>query len=300
MITFEGFDDRTFYLTFQTEEDCLQYLSSMKWAENYKCRKCGHGKFMKGKKSHSRRCQKCKYDESATAHTLFHQLKFSLMIAFEMVFRLSCDKKGISTLGLSEKLSLSYQSCLNFRRKVQYAMRSSQRYPLKNYLEVDEFAVGGYDSESQGRAKGDKKLVNVALEITPDGGFGRAYAVKIEDYSSTELEKIFKQHIDPENTQIRTDKWTGYIPLTKKYNIEQEYSENGQNFRQLHLHIMNIKNWIRGTHHHVSKEYIERYLDEFHFRFNRRTYRKSIFKKIIERLVFSTKVTQSQLRVWAT
>ncbi|NME68290.1 transposase, partial [Flammeovirga aprica] len=159
MINFEGFDDRTFYSTFQKEEDCLEYLSTLKWSDHYKCRKCEHTKYMKGKKLHSRRCQKCKYDESVTAHTLFHKLKFSILTAFEFIFKVSCDKKGMSTLTLSEKLSLSYQSCLNFRRKVQYAMQSSLQHPLKGYVEVDEFAVGGYDAGSQGRAKGDKKLV---------------------------------------------------------------------------------------------------------------------------------------------
>lgn len=282
---FTGIQKREFYLQFQSDEDCMEYLAYHKWKEGYNCHKCGHSEYITGKRPYSRRCKQCKYDESATSHTLFHKLKFSLQAAFEIMFQLTTIKKGVSTLALSEELSVSYISCLRFRRKIQKAMQSTQQYPLKDKVEVDEFAVGGYDPESQGRAKGDKKLVAVALEITADGDFGRAYAEKIEDYSSKELQKIFDKHID-KHAQVRTDKWKGYLPLKEAYSkLQQDFSECGSNFQELHLHIMNIKNWIRGMHHHLSENYIQRYLDEFHFRFNRRGFRNTIFHRLVEKMM---------------
>ena len=298
-MNFNSIKSRDFYARFSDESSCLAYLASLKWSEGYCCRKCGSTSYMPGKKAHSRRCKHCKYDESPTSHTLFHKIKFPLTKAFDFLFNITTKKKGVSTLGLSQELELSYETCLNFRRKAQKAMESSQNHPLTGNVEVDEFAVGGYDPESPGRAKGDKKLVVVALEVR-NGRFGRAYAKPIKNYSAKEIIKLFEEHVSQE-ANVRTDQWKGYLPIQKAYTLlTQEKSENGQNFQELHLHIMNIKNSIRGIHHHISEQYINRYLDEFHFRFNRRGFRKSIFHKIIQRMVKSEPILHAQLIVKET
>lgn len=297
---FKSIKKRDFYTRFTTDEDCLEYLAAIKWAEGYQCRKCKHGEYMTGKRSFSRRCRSCKYDESVTAHTLFHKIKFSLLLAFEITFLVTTQKKAVSSLGLSEELELHYETVLNFRRKLQKAMGSSLKHLLEGNVEVDEFAVGGHDEGKQGRAKGDKKLVSVALEITESGQFGRAYAIPIKDYSSKELSKIFDTHIS-QTASVRTDKWTGYLPIKKVFPLlKQEYSDRGSSFEELHLHIMNIKGWIRGIFHHISEKYINRYMDEFHFRFNRRGFRNSIFHKTIERIIETPPIFYSQLNTWAT
>jgi len=245
---FKSIKKRDFYTQFTTDEDCLEYLATIKWAEGYRCRKCNHGNYMTGKRSFSRRCKSCKYDESATAHTLFHKIKFSLLLAFEITFLVTTQKNAVSSLALSEELELHYETVLNFRRKLQKAMESSLSNPLEGKVEVDEFAVGGHDEGKQGRAKGDKKLVSVALEITESGQLGRAYAMPIKDYSSKELNKIFDAHIS-QKASVRTDKWKGYLPIKRAFPLlKQEYSDKGRNFEELHLHIMNIKGWIRGRH----------------------------------------------------
>jgi len=300
---FEGIKKRDFYDRFTDRHSCLEYLSEIKWSEGYSCRRCGHDQYMSGKQPYSRRCKACKYDESATAHTLFHKLKFCLLKAFECLFWMSSEKKGKSALSMTEELELRYETCLKFKRKVQKAMESSGNHPLeqlKGRVEVDETAVGGYDPGSPGRAKGDKKLVSVALEITEKGEFGRAYAQQIKDYSGKELKKIFDKHIS-KDSRIKTDKWSGYLSMQESYKkLEHEKSENGANFQELHIHIMNLKNWIRGIHHHVSEAYIQRYLDEFHFRFNRRNFRKSIFHKLVERMVKTGIILHHELKVKET
>lgn len=280
--------------------NCWEYLSKIKWKNGYVCRKCGGLNHMSGKQSFSRRCKDCQYDESVTSHTLFHKLKFPIQKAFELLFLVAGSKKGISTNQLSEELDLRYETCLNFRRKAQKAMESSEQYPFTGRVEVDETAIGGYDPESQGRSKGDKKLVAIALEITEKGKIGRGYAQQLQDYSTEELRKIFEKHIS-ESAAVKTDKWSGYIPLKEAYpKLEQEYSNKGNSFKELHLHIMNLKNWLRGFHHHVSEQYIQRYLDEFHFRFNRRSFRNSIFHKLLERMMDSEPILHGQLLVNAT
>jgi len=281
---FIGVNSIKFHNTFSTDDDCYRYLSEIKWDKEYQCRKCGHAKFYKGVKPYSRRCMKCKYDESPTAGTMFDKCKFPLLLAFHIAFKISAKKKGMSTLELSQEFELRQKTCWEFKWKIQQAMISSKLHPISGIVHVDEFYVGGEEEGRRGRSKGDKKLVIVALEIVPDG-VGRAYAQCIDNASANSFKPFFETYISKEATII-TDEWRGYIPLKKDYpNLQQIKSENGKSFQDIHIHIMNLKGWLRGIHHHCSKERLQGYLDEYHFRYNRRSNMETIFDLLIKRMV---------------
>jgi hypothetical protein len=282
-----GVNSIEFHKRFQTEEDCLHYLSEIKWQNGYVCKKCGHTTFCKGVKKYSRRCVKCKYDESPTAQTMFDKIKFSLLIAFHICFKISTKKKGMSSLELSEEFGLRQMTVWQFKWKIQQAMASSRQYKLEGLVHIDEFLIGEYEEGKIGRSsESKKKLVVVALEILEDKvGVGRAYAQIIKCASSKEFRPFFEAYIG-KGAHIITDVWTGYLPLKKDYpNLEQIPSKKGKNFKQLHIHIMNIQGWLRGIHHHCSKERMQGYLDEYHFRYNRRAFMGAIFDLLIERMV---------------
>jgi len=100
-------------------------------------------------------------------------------------------------------------------------MKSSELYPMEGTVFVDEFVYGGREDLKQGRSNdSNKKKIVVALELDEDRGVKRAYFKRIEDYSSTELNKIFESHISKE-AKVNTDKWTGYNPLKNQYTINQ-------------------------------------------------------------------------------
>ena len=164
-------------------------------------------------------------------------------------------------------------------------MASSKRFPLTGEVHVDEFLIGEYEEGKKGRSGNSKKrLVVVALEILEDG-VGRAYAQVINSASAKEFNPFFKTHIKTD-ADIVTDVWKGYLPLKKDYpTLEQRPSNKGANFKQLHIHIMNIQGWLRGIHHHCSKEHLQGYLDEYHYRYNRRNNMGSIFDLTIKRMV---------------
>ncbi|MCD4791853.1 MAG: IS1595 family transposase [Bacteroidales bacterium] len=273
-----------FIKTFKADEDCMEYLSSIKWADGYRCKKCGNTNFCKGRKPFSRRCTRCKYDESPTVNTMFDKCKFPLLTAFHIAFKISTKKKGMSTLELHREFGLRQKTCWNFKKKIQIIMKSSQRFPLTGEVHVDEFFIGGPEKNMQGRGAEKKRLVVIAIEKVADG-IGRAYGEVIENASSKALLPFFRSYIKP-NTKILTDEWNGYKPLLKEYpNMLQIPSDKGNNFPDLHIHIMNLKGWLRGIHHHCSKEHLQGYLDEFHFRHNRRNNMDTIFHKLIERMV---------------
>lgn len=283
---FRGVNSLRFYQHFVSEEACYEYLSGIKWeGGQYVCKKCGNTHYCKGRLPYSRRCTRCKYDESPTAGTMFDKCKFSILLAFHIAFKISTKKKGMSSEELSEEYELRQKTCWEFKWKIQQAMQSSGNYPLTGKVHVDEFFVGGAEEGVFGRGSKNKRLVVVALEIVHEG-FGRAYAEVIDDASAKSLRPFFERRIS-KDAEIITDEWNGYKPLKKDYpKLTQVPSDKGNNFPQLHIHIMNIKGWLRGIHHHCSKERLQGYLDEYHFRFNRRAFKDTIFDMLIRRMVF--------------
>lgn len=286
-IKFAGVNSIKFNRQFKDDLSCYEYLAAIKWQDKeYKCKRCSNDKYCKGKKPYSRRCIKCSHDESPTAGTMFDKCKFPLLIGFHIVFKISTKKKGMSSLELSKEFELRQKTCWEFKWKIQQAMESSKKYKLKGEVHVDEFFIGGHEAQKRGRSKGAKRLVVVALEKVKDG-VGRAYAQIIENASSDDFTLFFNDYIDKE-ANIVTDEWTGYLPLKKQYqNLKQIPSNDGKNFPDLHIHIMNLKGWLRGIHHHCSKERLQGYLDEYHFRYNRRNTMISIFDVLMQRMINS-------------
>ena len=282
---FMGVNSIRFYEQFPNENVCYHYLAEIKWESGFICKQCGHTNYCAGRKPHSRRCTRCKYDESPTAGTMFDKCKFSLHLAFHLVFKISTKKKGMSSLELSHEFELRQMTCWEFKWKIQQAMRSSKQHPLSGMVHVDEFYVGEYEKGKVGRSLDSKKrLVVVALENLGKGGVGRAYAKVIEHASGKEFKPFFNDYISPES-RIVTDIWKGYLPLKKKYPyLEQIPSDKGANFPELHIHIMNIQGWLRGIHHHCSKEHLQGYLDEYHYRYNRHNHMDTIFDNLICRM----------------
>ena len=281
---FRGVNSIKFNQRFKDDDDCLEYLAEVKWLNGYKCKRCNNTRFGNGKNIHNKRCTKCRYDESPTVGTMFEKLKFSILIAFHIVFKISTKKKGMSSLELSNEFELRQMTCWAFKHKLQQAMKSSLKSPLTGIVHVDEFVVGGPEVGKKGRSKGLKKLIVLAVEIVEDG-VGRAYADVIEHSSAIELGGFLTKYVSSEAVVV-SDKWKGYTPLKKEFkNLKQVASEDGKNFKELHIHIMNIKGWLRGIHHHCSKDRMQNYLDEYHFRYNRRSNMDTIFDVLIRKMV---------------
>ena len=127
---------------FGTKSQCLESVSLNKWSLEYKCRKCSHSSYLQGKQEYSRRCKKCGYDESPTAHTIFHKLKFGIDKAYEMMYDIVCSRKGANSIWLAERYGVAQNTAWLFRHKVQLAMESSKKYPLEKEVHIDEFEIG--------------------------------------------------------------------------------------------------------------------------------------------------------------
>lgn len=126
---FEGMDEKSFLERFSDAESCLSYIADLKWATAYACRKCGHTNYCKGKTSFSRRCTRCKHEESATAHTMFHNCRLSLPEAFKILFTV-CRNPGISSYELSRIHEVRQMTCWKFRKKIMECMEKHTVSPI--------------------------------------------------------------------------------------------------------------------------------------------------------------------------
>ena len=129
IILFKGMENKkgneyfdNFEELINNDDKCLELLAKIKWGEEFVCRHCGHTNFCKGKTPHSRRCTKCKHDESASAHTIFHNIKFPISKAFSIAYQICNEKKKISTYEFARNLSLRQMTCWKFKDKVSKAI----------------------------------------------------------------------------------------------------------------------------------------------------------------------------------
>jgi hypothetical protein len=108
---------------FACDEKCLEFLADIKWKDGFACRKCGNENYCPGKTPYSRRCTKCKTEESSTAGTIFHNCKFPVSKAFYIAYNVCKGKEDLSTYEYARRLSLRQMTCWNFKTKIQQALQ---------------------------------------------------------------------------------------------------------------------------------------------------------------------------------
>jgi transposase-like zinc ribbon protein len=111
---------------FDSDDKCLEFLADLKWSEGFTCRKCGNTNYCAGKTPFSRRCTKCKTEESSTAGTIFHNCKFPISKAFYIAYNVCKGKEEISTYEFARRLSLRQMTCWNFKTKIKLALQQME------------------------------------------------------------------------------------------------------------------------------------------------------------------------------
>jgi len=282
-----------FQSRFPDDDACFKYLIELKWGAGFCCPQCGHTSYCNGKRRHDRQCTSCHRICSPTSGTLFHKVKFSMLKAFYIVYYVSTNTKGISSTELSRKLGLRQKTCWLFKMKVMRAMKSSGSYKIEGNTEVDETVVGGQEEGVIGRKNDKKKLVVFAIE-RKGKGVSRMYGKVIKHSSAKELGDFMKSTIEL-TANVKTDQWTGYKSLSHDFEnlIQVPSGKKGNNFPDLHRAIMLFKGWLRGMHHNV--EYLQSYIDEYCYRFNRSNMKEGIFENLMKRMVTNLPFSYKQI-----
>lgn len=278
-----------FQEAFPTDQACFEYLCLVRWPEGFECPHCQHCEAWKLKRF-KLRCKKCERDISVTAGTIFQDRHIPLTLIFQAMWYIVCQKQGVSALGLQSILGLgSYHTTWLWLHKLRTAMIRPGRDLLSGTVEVDETLVGGERHGKRGRGAEGKELVLVAVEDQGKKGMGRIRLKHIPNATGVTLEKAVGEIVTPGST-VRTDGWRGYNALKKKgvthvvvKHTEEEPGQDPTPF--VHLIASLLKRWLLGTHQgrqHAS--HLHYYLDEFTFRFNRRTShsRGKLFHRLVQ------------------
>ncbi len=268
MEIFKGQKIIEFAERFKTDQYCREYLSLIKWSEQYVCRKCGNTK-SQIRRDFDRTCNIFSDTGSTMVNTLFHKVKFGLKKAFFICFEMTTSTKSLSASQTEVRYGVHERTARLLMHKVCEAMKSSQDYPMTGVVNLDEYVVGGYEQGKPGRNyDSTKKKAVCAVEHTDDGKVKRFYTFKITDYSAKSLRKIFEKQID-KYAKVKTNKWKGYNLIAKDYDVTQILGDKGSNLKALQIMIHQVKSWIRTTFSWVSESNINRYFDEFCYRINR-------------------------------
>ena len=103
----------------ESEENTLEFIAGIKWGEGFVCRSCGNTNYCSGKRPHSRRCTRCKIEESATAHTIFHNCKFPINKAFQIAYQICVEHKKVPVNVLADTLGINPMTGWRFRSKIE-------------------------------------------------------------------------------------------------------------------------------------------------------------------------------------
>jgi transposase-like protein len=280
---------------FGSEEACVTYLMSLRWPEGFVCPACGARTAWQRQRL-AMVCASCRHETSIIAGTLFEKTHKPLSVWFKAMWWVTSQKTGASALGLQRVLGLgSYETAWLWLHKLRPAMVRSGRDRLCGCVEVDETYIGGPEEGVRGREIQGKSIVVIAVEVVSPKGFGRLRMRRIADCSEASLTAFVQEAVEP-GAIVKTDGWKGYSSsmLSRAGYRHAPKSIYGSGdpahvvMPACHRVASLLKRWILGTHQgSVSAKHLDYYLDEFTFRFNRRTskHRGKLFFRLMQQAV---------------
>lgn len=281
-----------FEARFATEDACRAYLIQLRWPDGFRCPACGHGKSWPVRATLFQ-CASCGRQTSATAGTIFQDTRTSLHTWFRAMWWVTSQKTGASAMGLQRVLGLgSYETAWAWLHKLRRAMVRPGRDRLSGTVEVDETYLGAREKGVRGRQTQKKALIAVAAEEV-GAGIGRIRMRRIPDASADSLQAFVEGAVTP-GSVLHTDGLLSYDRLEKHGYEHQIIFLKGKKespaelLPRVHRVVALLKRWLLGTHQGaVSRAHLDYYLDEFTFRFNRRTsqHRGKLFYRLVQQAV---------------
>jgi transposase-like protein len=267
-----------------TEDQARATFERIRWPDGPVCPHCGSVEATKLEGKAHRvglyKCKGCGEQFTATVNTILEDSHLPIR-TWLMAFAMLCSaKKGVSALQLQRQLDLgSYRTAWHLCHRIRHAMSKEPLAGLlKGTVEVDETYVGGKPRPEHGkpkskRGRGTKKVPVVAL--VERGGNVRAH--KIERVNAKTLKGAIRENVD-RSSRIMTDEWKAYRGIGKEFvgghhavnHGKGEYVRGDASTNEAEAFFALLKRGIIGSFHHVSKKHLDRYCDEFSFRWNRR------------------------------
>lgn len=247
-------------------------------------------------------CDYCGHHMHPTAGTIFHKSSTSLQLWFYAMFLISQTRCGISAKQLERELGVTYKTAWRILNKIRnQLMDEDDAEPLSGEVEADETAIGGKPRQDEiermrragesdlsaagGRWRQAKKTTVFAMVERK----GRVRASVVKGRDAATLKGEIQEHVLPAST-IFTDEWPAYHGLDRTYkahhrirHAEKIYVSGEVHTQTIEGFFGNLKRGIDGTYHAVSTKWLQGYLNEFVWRYNRRHEAQSMFRSLILR-----------------
>lgn len=279
-----------FEARFPGDAACAQHLISQRWPDGFVCPVCGSRKaWALDRKRPTWECAGCRRQTSVTASTFMHDSHLPLKTWFLAAHIVATHSNGISALQLQGQLGIgSYKTAWLLLQKLRRAMVDPERSLLQTLVEIDETEMpfrskhDPVDQKKGGRSPVGKIFIVGAVELSEDGQPRRIRLAHIPDGSSKTLHGFIGKVVTP-GARVITDGWLGYEnPPANPHEVRVVEGQKAHDvLKWVHRVFSNLKRWAKGVFHGLRKAHVQRYLDEFVFRWNRRRHTRISFDRLL-------------------
>ena len=277
-----------FQRQFPDDEACLRHIMVRRYGgTEIDCPKCGqHAKFYRLTRDRAYLCQYCKHHIYPCAGTFMHRTHLPLHKWFYAMFLFTMTRHGVSAKELQRQLDVSYPTAWRMGHLIRKHMADADgEWPLGGAVEADETYVGGKRSGGKrGRGAPNKTIVFGMLERGGD-----IMANVVPNVRKLTLQPIIAENVEPGST-VHTDELSSYSGIDQAgYRHETvnhglgEYVSGDSHVNAVEGFWARLKLSIRGTHVHVSRKHLQKYVKEFEFRYNRRKRPGTMFGDLVAR-----------------
>ncbi len=281
---------------FDTSKQCRAYLEGLRWPDGVKCPRCQSEKISCIRERNQFDCDSCRYQFSVTAGSIFHDSHLPLPKWFAAVYLMCEARKGVSANQLKRTLGVAYKTAWYLCHRIRKAMQEANPVPLKGTVEVDETYIGGH---RRGVGKGNRVGKTLVLGAIERGGQIRLSVEKRRNRKA--LHGFIRKNTAPETGRIMTDDWYAYRGIQDDDTTHETVNHSEEEWVRGDVHTNSIegvwslfKRSVVGSYHQVSAKHLDRYLDEFEFRFNNRK-NPYLFRDTLVRLLASPRLEYSEL-----
>lgn len=281
--------------TFDSDTACREYLELLRWPDGLRCLRCQSADVTDLPNRNLYQCSSCRYQFSVTTGTIMHDSKLPLKKWLLAIYLIVESKKGISSLQLTRTLQVSPKTGWFLSQRIRTAL-ATEGSMLKGVVEVDETWIGGKVHGKGRHYTGNKTMVIGAAQR---GGDIRLETGKTPNRK--ELHSFVKRNVSPDAAAIYTDEHSGYGDLNDTDTKHERVKHSDEEWVRGDVHTNTVegawalfKRGVAGSFHKVSRKHLDRYLDEFEFRFNNRN-NPFIFRDALRELLTAGNIEYKEL-----
>lgn len=277
---FKTLVDLLFY--FKEEQICRDYLELIRWNENLECpySDCTGIRIFKYTDGKRYKCSACQRQYSVRVGTIFEDSKIPLQKWFAAIYLITSHKKGISSLQLHRDLGVTQKTAWYMLHRVRHSLGLKSENKLTGTIEADETFIGGLEANKHASKRIKDTQGRSVKTKTPVAGIvergGEVRVKKVKDTSGTNLRKFVTENVE-RGSELHTDEWFGYYGLEKLYqrsiikHQDKQYVDGNCHTNTMEGFWSLLKRGVVSIYHSVSSKHLQKYLDEFSFRYNTRS-----------------------------